>query len=447
MSSNRRDFLKKAAIGAAGVTIGGVAHGMSAKSYSKVLGANDKINAAIVGLGRRYGAFIPPFKNKDNNIELRYLCDVMDFQLEKAAKKCQKDLGYKTKLEKDVRKIYADKDIDAVFIATPDHWHTPGAIMAMQAGKHVYVEKPCSHNMRENELIVAAQEKYNKVVQMGNQQRTSPETQEIIKAIHNGAIGEAYKAVAFYSNRRGEVPVPKAAPVPTGLDWDLFQGPSPRKEYMHDTWNYNWHWYGWDFGTAEMGNNATHELDIARWALQVKFPESVYVDAEKRHYKNDGWEMYDTMEAFFRFQDQKVITWDGKSRNGFNTYGAGRGTIIYGTEGTVWVDRNGYKQFDRGGKLVKDSKSASQEAGTALGGGGDMSTQHAENFFNTIRGKAELNSPILEGAISQAMTHYANIASRIGKGFEIDTVTGKAFDRDAMKLWSREYEKGWEPKL
>ena len=447
MSTSRRNFIKNVAASSAALTIGGVASGMSAKSYSKIIGSNDRLNIAIAGLGRRLSGYMDPIAQKDSNVNLLYLCDVMDHQLEKADKNFQDLLDYKPKKEKDVRKVLADKDLDAIFIATPDHWHTPGAIMSMQAGKHVYLEKPCSHNFYESEILLAAQKKYGKQIQMGNQQRSAPLSIDIIKQIHNGLIGETYKAVAFYSNKRGEVVVPQKAAVPKGLDWDLFQGPSPRKEYMHDTWNYNWHWYGWDFGTAETGNNATHELDVARWALQVDYPETVSVEADKRHFKNDGWEMYDTMEATFGFENGKVITWDGKSRNAFNTYGGERGTIIFGTEGTVWVDRGMYSVYDRAGKMIKDYKSANQESGNALGGGGDTTTQHAKNFFNAVRGTEQVNSPISEGVISQAMTHYANIAYRIGHGFDIDSKTGKMFDRDAMKLWKREYEPGWEPKL
>ena len=249
--------------------------------------------------------------------------------------------------------------------------------MAMQAGKHVYLEKPCSHNGKENELVVAASQKYDKKVQMGNQQRSSVETREIIGDIHKGIIGNAYKAIAFYMNGRGEVPVPTKAAVPQGLDWELFQGPSPRKEYRHDTWDYNWHWYGWDFGTAEMGNNATHELDIARWALDAKYPEHVAVISGKHQFVNDGWEMYDTMEATFRFADDRIIQWDGSSRNNYNKYGKGRGTLIYGSEGSVMIDRDGYWLYDLSGKLIKDSQSKGKEGGVGLGGGGDMTTTHA----------------------------------------------------------------------
>ncbi|MGD9928839.1 MAG: Gfo/Idh/MocA family oxidoreductase [Mangrovibacterium sp.] len=448
MSSNRRDFLRKAAAGAAGITLGTSALGMSAKSYSRIVGANDRLSVALMGCGRRVGAFYLAIIDKKNNVDLAYICDVMKKQRERVAKDLTGKVSGKAALVNDIREVFADPKVDAIFNATPDHWHAPGTWMAMQAGKHVYIEKPCSHSPQEGELLVAFQQKFGKVVQMGNQQRSSPESIEIISEIHNGVIGNAYRAVAFYSNNRGEVPVPRIAPVPEGLDWDLWQGPAPREEYRHNTWDYNWHWYGWNWGTAETGNNATHELDIARWALQVEYPEFVEVQAAKRHFKNDGWEMYDTMDASFRFPENKIIVWDGKSRNGYNTYGSDRGTIIYGTEGTVFVNRSGYKLFDRSGKLVRDSKAASNEAGTALGGGGDMTDTHVVNFFDNIRGKSsQLNSPIDMGAVSQMLVHYANISYRIGKSFDVNTENGHIFDREAMKLWSREYEPGWEPKL
>ncbi len=447
MSTDRRDFLRKVTAGAAGVTVGGSAMGMSARSYGRIIGANDRLNIGIIGLGRRLGAYFQPISKKENNVQLLYLCDVMKSQREKALARFLEYIDYAPKLENDLRQVIDDPKVDIVMNATPDHWHTPGAIMALAGGKHVYVEKPATHNLNENELIVAAQKKYGKVVQMGVQQRSSAHTIEIINDIRNGAIGNPYKATAFYTNDRGQVPLQKKVPVRAGLDWDLFQGPAPRREYTQETWDYNWHWYGWNYGTAESGNNGTHEIDVARWALQVDYPIRVDVEAEKRHFLTDGWEMYDTMDVTFRFAGDKVIQWDGKSRNGYPTYGAGRGTIIYGSEGSVFVNRSGYRLFDRSGKLVKDSKSATQESGTALGGGGDMSTAHVENFFETIRGKSKLTAPIAEGAITMAMVHYSNIAYRIGKGFDVDDATGRMYDRDAMNLWGRDYEPGWEPKI
>ncbi len=446
--NSRRDFLRKATLGTVGLAFAGTATAMSAKSYSRIIGANDRIAVALMGCGRRVGAYYSAISDKKNNVDVAYICDVMKKQREKTGKELAGKVTGKATLINDCRKVFADKKVDAIFNATPDHWHAPGTWMAMEAGKHVYIEKPCSHNPREGELLVGFQKKYNKVVQMGNQQRSAKESIDIISEIHRGLIGDVYKAVAFYANNRGEIEVPKKAPVPEGLDWELFQGPAPRVEYMHDIWDYNWHWYGWNWGTAETGNNATHELDVARWALDVKYPDQVYVEAAKRHFLNDGWEMYDTMEATFHFPGNKVITWDGKSRNGHKTYGSDRGTIIYGSEGSVFIDRNGYTHFDRSGKKVRDSKAATTEAGTALGGGGDMTDAHVVNFFDNIRGTSnKLNSPIEMGAISQMLTHYANIAYRSKKNFSVNPETGHINDRDAMKLWSREYHAGWEPKV
>ncbi|MCF8362922.1 MAG: Gfo/Idh/MocA family oxidoreductase [Prolixibacteraceae bacterium] len=448
MVNSRRDFIKKASLSTVGAVLGssaiaGNAFGQTAKSYSRIKGANDRLNVAVVGLGRRLNGFVDPIVKEKNNVNLAYLCDVMPSQLKKAAEKFSNRTSDKPKLEADIRKVLEDKDLDAIFNATPDHWHTPGSIMAMQAGKHVYVEKPCSHNMFENEMIVAAAEKYDKRVQMGNQQRSTAHSILIIDEIHKGLIGNPYKAIAFYTNKRGRVQNQVKAPVPNGLNWDLFQGPAPRREYTTETWNYNWHWYGWDYGTGEAGNNGTHEIDIARWALQVNFPNHVEVDAIKGQYLDDGWEMYDTMEATFKFDGGKSIKWDGNSRNGYDKYGYGRGTIIYGSEGSVFIDRNKYIVYDLKGNVVKDYESDNKESGMALGGGGSATTLHVENFFNAIRGTEILKAGIDDASISMAMVHYANVAYRINKGYDIDK-TGRMLSREAMELWSRTYEKGWE---
>lgn len=442
-SDSRRDFIKKSALATAGISFAGAS---SAASYKRILGANDRVNIGIIGCGRRFGAYHDLVSGK-HNVRLNFVCDVKQSQREKAAAKLKSLISYKPKFVEDIKEVLDSKDVDAIINATPDHWHAPGAWMAMEAGKHVYVEKPCSHNPWEGELLIHFADKYNKVVQMGNQQRSSGHTQEIIKEIHNGVIGTPYKAVAFYNNRRGEVPLQKKQAPPSDLNWELFQGPAPRREYTDDTWNYNWHWYGWTYGTAETGNNGTHELDVARWAMQVKFPNRVEVESLKGHFKDDGWEMYDTMYATFKFDGDKTINWDGKSRNGYSTYSGGRGTVIYGSEGTVFVDRSKYELYDRNGKMVKNSESGGDEGGLALGGGGDMSTNHLINFAQTIRGVDTLNSPIDEGAASVHLCHLANISSRISKPFDVDVNNGHIYDRDAMKLWKREYEPGWEPKV
>ena len=437
--------MKKTALGAAAFSLGGVA--FPAASYKRIAGANDRIAVALVGAGRRFPGYLEAMAKNKDNVRVVYLADVMKSRLEKGAKRFHEEVGYDPELLNDFRKALDDRKVDAMFFAIPDHWHAPATWMALEAGKHVYVEKPLTHNPRESEVLLAYLKKYPHIVQMGNQQRSSPESRQIIKEIHKGVIGKPYLAVAFYTNARGRVKNPVPADPPAGLDWDLFQGPAPRGQYVDNVFDYNWHWYGWKFGTAETGNNATHELDIARWALQVDYPGEVEVVAGKYHFVDDGWTMYDTMDATFRFTGGLTIKWDGKSRNGYSTYGSGRGTIIYGSEGTVYVDRGGYRLYDRKGKLVRDSKSAYKEAGTALGGGGGLTTLHIENFFDAIRGKARQHSPIDEGGKSTLLCHLANIAYRTGKRLEIDQANGHIKDADAMKLWGRKYEAGWEPKM
>ena len=439
----RRTFLKQTAAGAAALSLGSFT--ATARSYRNIMGANERIRVAMIGCYRRFPGLLGALAQLDN-VEVAYVCDVDARRQEAAIGKVEEAMGKKPKGEKDMRRIHEQEDVDVVFHATPDHWHAPGAILSMQAGKHVYVEKPCSHNPREGELLVAWQQKTGLVVQMGAQQRSAPETREIIGQIHEGVIGEAYMATAFYSNNRGRVPDAHKIPVPDYLDWELFQGPAPRTEFIDIAGDYNWHWF-WRWGTGETGNNATHEFDVARWALQATFPEAVQMSSGKYHFKDDPWTMYDTMYATLRFPGNKVINWDGKSRNAYPTYGAGRGTIIYGTEGTVFVDREGYRLYDRDGQLLRERKSAGEEAGTALGGGGDMTTLHIGNFLETVRGKAELNCPISEGAISTHLCHYSNVASRENDTtLAIDPDTGFFKDKDIMKkYWAREYEEGWAP--
>lgn len=435
MENSRRTFIKKSALGAAGITIGGI--GMSSKSYGSVMGANDRINVAIIGLGRRLSAFVEPITKKENNVRLIYLCDVMEKQRTKAAERFSKILDYVPKLENDVRRIQEAKDVDALIHLTPDHWHAPGACYAVRAGKHVYVEKPCSHNPGEGELLIEFQKKYNKVIQVGNQARSCGKTIEIIKEIHNGIIGETYEAITFYSNGRGEVPVAKPAPVPEGLDWNLFQGPAPRQDYKHNTWDYNWHWYGWTYGTAESGNNMIHRFDLARWAMQLNFPEWVEVsNASKRHFPDDGWTMYDTLNATYTFPGNKIIKCDCKSRNSYNTYGAANGAIVFGTKGSVFLTGSGYKLYDREGKLIREEDSKANAV--------DL---HFNNFLDSIRGKTTVNSPVDEAEKSTLLCHLSNISYRIGKNFGVNSKNGHAFDKDALKLWDREYEPGWELKI
>ena len=442
---NRRTFIKKSTMGIVGASILSPFHKSSAKSYSRIIGSNDRINLAFQGLGRRFPGLLNSSLEM-KNVEIKYFCDVMDQQIDKANKRYFNLTSKKTNTEKNIHKIIDDKDVDALIIATPDHWHTYAACKGMEAGKHIYLEKPCSHNLMESELLVNFQKYYNRSVQMGNQQRSSYETLQCIKLLRNGIIGDLVKAEAFYNNNRPRVPNQVISEVPKGLDWALFQGPSKRKPYTYDTWDYNWRWYGWDFGTGEAGNNATHELDIARWALNVHYPEKVDVYSGKNHFLDDGWTMYDTMEAKFEFPNNLKIDWNCQSRNSYyKKMMGGRGTVIYGSNGSAFINRQGYSIYDLDGKEIKNSVSSDNESRTQLGGGGNMTTKHFRNFFKSIRESAELNSPIDDAVISQSMVHYANLAHRSGKSFKIDPKNGNVLDKKIKKkFWSREYEKGWD---
>ena len=442
---NRRTFIKKSTMGIVGASILSPFHKSSAKSYSRIIGSNDRITLAFQGLGRRFPGLLNSSLEM-KNVEIKYFCDVMDQQIDKANKRYFNLTSKKTNTEKNIHKIIDDKDVDALIIATPDHWHAYAACKGMEAGKHIYLEKPCSHNLMESELLVNFQKYYNRSVQMGNQQRSSYETLQCIKLLRNGIIGDLVKAEAFYNNNRPRVPNQVISEVPKGLDWALFQGPSKRKPYTYDTWDYNWRWYGWDFGTGEAGNNATHELDIARWALNVHYPEKVDVYSGKNHFLDDGWTMYDTMEAKFEFPNNLKIDWNCHSRNSYyKKMMGGRGTVVYGTNGSAFINRNGFSVYDLNGKEIKNSVSTDKESSTELGGGGNMTTKHFRNFFKSIRESAELNSPIDDAVISQSMVHYANLAHRSGKSFKIDPKNGNVLDKKIKKkFWSREYEKGWD---
>jgi predicted dehydrogenase len=445
-SNSRRDFIKKTGLGAASLTLGGL--GLSPASYARIIGSNDRLNIAMLGCYRRFNALMDSLPSLSDHIRISYVCDVDQKRLNDAQAKVNDKMGSPAAAEVDLRKILEDKGVDAVINATPDHWHAPATYLALQSGKHVYLEKPCCHNPREGELLVDFQKKYNRVIQMGTQQRSAPLTREIIAEIHKGLIGDTYLGLAFYSNSRGRVPNPQPVPPPATLNWELFQGPAPRAPYMDVYFDYNWHWF-WQFGTGETGNNAVHELDICRWALQLDYPEKVVVNAGKQQYRDDGWQMYDTMDASFIFSNHKTIKWDGKSRSNYQTYGSDRGSIIYGSTGTVFMTRNGYQVYDLAGKLTREQKAGETAQTTQPGGAGDMDGLHIMNFIDTIRGKAVLqHQPIAEGAKSTLLGHLANISSRVNAPLEISSLNGRILNNQAaMDLWGREYEKGWEPKI
>lgn len=441
--TTRRNFIKKTTAGAAALSVGGLF--MPKMSYGRILGANDHINCAVVGIRSRGKAHVKAI-HQDKNAKILYNCDVDDDILEEHNTWCQKNIGYVPKVEKDYRKILEDKDVDAVFIATPDHWHTPMAIMALKAGKHVYVEKPCSHNPYENELLVAAQKKYGKKVQMGNQQRSGRVTIEAISQIKEGIIGDVFKGEAYYSNNRGSIGKGKEIPVPKSLDWELFQGPAPRRAFKDNIHPYNWHWFR-NWGTGELHNNGTHEIDICRWALGVDLPKKVTSFGGKYTY-DDDWEFTDNQQVTYEFSNDKRITWTGHSKGLIQPTRPGRGVTIYGSKGAIMLDRNFYQLYGLDGKLIKEEKEKTQSATTNTQGLGGLDVWHVGNFFAAIREGKSLRSDINDASISTMLCHLGNMAQDVGKTLEVDTKTGKVLNSEkAMSTWKRTYEEGWEPKL
>lgn len=441
--TTRRNFIKKTTAGSAAIGLGGLL--LPHMSYATILGANDHLNVAIIGVRSRAKAHVKAI-HKDTNSKILYNCDVDDVIIEEHNTWCQENIGYVPKVEKDFRKILDDKKVDAVFIATPEHWHAPMAIMAMQAGKHVYLEKPCSHNPHENDLLVAVQNKYKKKVQMGNQQRSAKTSIQAIQDIKDGIIGEVYKGEAYYSNNRESIGKGKEIAVPKTLNWDLWQGPAPRTAYRDNVHPYNWHWFrAW--GTGEVHNNGTHEIDICRWALGVDLPKRVSSVGGLYTFADD-WEFPDNQQVTYEFDDNKFITWTGHSRGIMKPNRPGRGATIYGSKGTIMLDRNFYKLFDLQGNLIKEAIEGAESATTNTMGEGELDVMHVANFFDGIRNDKSLQADINDASISTMLCHLGNMAQDAGESLNIDTKTGKVLNNEkAMQGWKREYQNGWEPKL
>ena len=270
-----------------------------------------------------------------------------------------------------------------------------------------------------------------------------------IKEIHGGAIGRAYMARTWYANRRAPIGRGTKAPVPDYLDYDLWQGPAPRRPYASNLIHYNWHWF-WHWGTGEALNNGTHELDIARWALDAGFPVRVSSNGGRYAYKDDDWETPDTQTIDLEYEGDKMISWEGRSCNDFPLEKRSRGCLVYGTEGSALLDGNDYILFDKKNKEVKNIKGneTTDATNTLSSTGAALDTAHFNNFIQAIRGQAVLNSPIVEGHKSVAALQLGNIAWRVRRSLVCDPANGHIVnDTEADKLWSRDYEPGWAPKV
>jgi predicted dehydrogenase len=447
MEDSRRDFIKKTIAASAAISLGGILPAFSAKSYGNILGANDRIKVGIMGVNARGLALARNF-SQQKNCEVIYISDVDSRAMETCIGTVEKIQNARPKAAPDFRKALEDKSLEAMVIATPDHWHAPAAILACKAGKHVYVEKPCSHNPAEGEMLVAASRKYNRKVQMGSQRRSWPNLIAAIKEIKDGAIGRAYYAKGWYTNNRPSIGTGKKAEVPSWLNYDLWQGPAPREAYRDNILHYNWHWF-WNWGTGEALNNGTHVVDLMRWGLGVEYPSSVHSVGGRYRY-NDDWQTPDTQIITWKFPNNTLMEWEGRSCNGRYIEGSSVGVSFYGETGTLVMESgNSYKVYDLKNKLLKEVKNnITIDARNTVDPSRALDALHIQNFFDGIRKGTSLNAEILEGHKSTLLCQLGNISLRSNGVLDTNEKDGHILNNQlADKFWKREYQPGWEPKI
>lgn len=426
-ASSRRTFLAAATatVAATGATLSPAAQSPSDERTIRV---------GVMGLSR--GMALARTFSRLPGVEVAWLCDVDPTRIKRAADSLREQVDYEIRTTADFEEILADDSVDALLCAAPNHWHAPAAVLACAAGKHVYVEKPCSHNPYEGELLVAASRKHGRCVQMGNQRRSSPSLQTAMNMLHEGRIGDVHYSRSWYANQRGTIGTGEPTDPPAGLDYDAWQGPAPRLPFVSNRLHYNWHW-NWHFGNGELGNNGVHSIDLSRWGLQVEFPERV-VSSGGRYWFADDQQTPDTHIVSFEFDDGRQIIWEGLSCNRHGLDGSQFGASFHGTDGALTLTSSGYTFFDRKGKPQETDKGSVGDA------------EHAQNFVTAIRNDdpESLNSEISEGHRSTLLCHLGNIAQRTGAALTCDSANGHILDNDqAAALWQREYSGDWLSRL
>jgi predicted dehydrogenase len=420
--TRRREFIKKSILGTAGITIGGM--GFSAKSYGSILGANDRLNLAVIGIRGRGGDHIEGWTSlaDSRNLKLKTICDVDEQFYPERSKQIFDKTGVKPLTEWDMRRVFDDKEINAVSFATPNHWHALGAVWACQAGKHVYVEKPCAHNVFEGRKMIEAARKYNVRVQVGFQNRSIPNVMEAMKFLHDGGIGTVYMAKGMCYKPRDSFGIAKDSTPPASLHYNMWLGPAPYRAYNEKHVHYNWHWF-WATGNGDTGNQGPHQFDIARWGMNKnEHPVSVYSAGGIYGISPDECEQEtpNTQSSVFKYNDGKILEFETRGRytNAESSLDIRIGNIFYGTDGYLELNEGTWKAFRQREKepFAESGKSESKETGSkylAAPGG----TEHYANFIDSVReGSSDgLHCDIREGFFSTCLPLLANVSYRLGR--------------------------------
>jgi predicted dehydrogenase len=446
----RREFIKKSLLGSAGIVIGGT--GFSSRSYRSIMGSNERINFALIGLrsrGENHLNSICDIKDS-HNVQIKTICDADEQFFAPRVKTIKDRTGITALTEWDMRKVFEDKDIHAISFATPNYWHALGTIWACQAGKHVYVEKPCGHNISEGRKLIEASRKYNVRVQVGFQNRSGKNVNDAIKFIHDGGIGEIYMARGLCLKPRDSFGISPDSDPPSSLHYDIWLGPARWRPYNEKKGHYNWHWF-WETGNGDTGNQGPHEFDLARWGMNKnEHPVSVYsaggiygIDP-----KECAQETPNTQSTIIKYKDGKIIEFETRGRftNDESDIKIRIGNIFYGTDGYLELyDENAtpWKAFrKREKKPFAESKDNSGQTNDPTFMKAPGESEHWANFVDAIRsGKNEdLHCDIKEGHYTCALPHLANISYRLGRELRFDGDTEKFInDPEADKLLTRQY--------
>lgn len=409
----------------------GTALAAAAASRTRGVAASDQVNVGIIGVGGRGRSLIGEVRQVPG-ANIRYLCDADQASMEKAMAVIQKYSLPKPQAVTDMRRVFEQKDVDAVFISAPDHWHAPAAILACEAGKDVYVEKPPSHNIREGRLIIDAARRTNRIVQVGTQSRSRPSTIRAMEFINSGKIGKVLMAKAWNIQLRDHIGHKEDGPVPAGVDYETWLGPAPWIPFNENRFHYKWHWH-WHFGTGDAGNDGAHQIDMARWALGVGYPKTVSGWGRKVFFDDDQ-QTPDSMNVTFDYGD-KALMWEMRIWNPYGMDEMGNGVAVYGTGGMVHIGRYnrkwGFKVFDKAGKMVQHDDATDPEL-------------HQKNFIESVRSRQLPNADIGVGHLTAVHCHLANIVARTGRNLRFDAGTETAIDDAEANLYvKRTYRTHW----